>query len=62
MNEIIFVTDVGVLTIETFLIERKLVFKRVLLKQMRQFHLLKPLDIVYETFEILRIRYVLRKR
>ena len=45
LREIIFVTEVGVLTIENFLKKEKLVFKPVFLKAFRQFHFLKPLDI-----------------
>ena len=45
LREIIFVTDVGVLTIETLLIERKARVKTGLTEtQFRQFHFLKPLD------------------
>ena len=53
LREIIFATYVGVLTIETFFSWKEmLVFKPVFLKQFRQFHFLKPLDIFYEAFEI----------
>ena len=52
LREIIFVTDVGVLTIETLLIERKALILTGLNETVSAVSFLKTLGYLYEAFEI----------